>query len=81
MSAVVVVSEDIENESAENIWSHLNQFVSYKKAEGNNLIFHCKTCMPKQHEIRARRTSTYNIKSHFEKKHPHLMTQVEEMCH
>jgi len=75
-SEIVHISD--VDEPQKNLWAHLDNFLIFKKTEGNIVIFDCKICLPKRHEVRCHRTSNYNIKSHFKHKHQTMVTKIEE---
>ena len=72
--------EIVEVSGSENPWPHLNQFLSFIKSDGMNYVFKCDLCHPLNHEIRAHKSSYNNVKSHFKKKHPSALKDVDEAC-
>ena len=78
-----IASIEIEsNDEEESLspWPRFKKFMRFKKANVNNYLFECKLCIPKVHEIRAHKSCYNNEKSHFQKKHPSRLKEVEDVC-
>ncbi|VDK53131.1 unnamed protein product [Anisakis simplex] len=62
--------QGVNVESTPGPWKSLTEYVIFKREEKDKYVVECKECVPKKHEISCHKSSMFNVKNHFQKKHP-----------
>nr|XP_023018272.1 uncharacterized protein LOC111507216 [Leptinotarsa decemlineata] len=73
--------EDMESEFSgpdENPWPHLTEYVEFVSRSGQQIIFACKRCLPKDTKIKVHVSSLNNLKQHVRRVHESQYVQFEE---
>ncbi|CAG9793862.1 unnamed protein product [Diatraea saccharalis] len=74
--------EDMELVSSgpdENPWPHLTEYVEFVSRSGQQILFACKRCLPKDTKIKVHVSSLNNLKQHVRRVHESQYVQFEEI--
>lgn len=74
--------EDMELDSSgsdENPWPHLTEYVKFVCRSGQQILFACKRCLPKDTKIKVHVSSLNNLKQHVRRVHESQYVQFEEI--
>ncbi|XP_022816612.1 uncharacterized protein LOC111349645 [Spodoptera litura] len=74
--------EDTESNSSdadENPWPHLTEYVKFVSRSGQQILFACKRCLPKDTKIKVHLSSLNNLKQHVKRVHESQYVQFEEI--
>ncbi|CAG9791509.1 unnamed protein product [Diatraea saccharalis] len=74
--------EDMESVSSgpdENPWPHLTEYVEFVSRSGQQILFACKRCLPKDTKIKVHVSSLNNLKQHVRRVHESQYVQFEEI--
>lgn len=71
--------EDMELDSSGNPWPHLNEYVEFISRSGQQILFACKRCLPKNTKIKVHVSSLNNLKQHVRRVHESQYVQFEEI--
>lgn len=63
----------------ENPWPHLTEYVEFVSRSGQQILFACKRCLPKDTKIKVHITSLNNLKQHVKRVHESQYVQFEEI--
>lgn len=86
---VLTSSQDLSTESIDSEltgaepqspWPFLGRWVQYKKMVGDSYIFQCLSCLPKITQLKVNKGTKANLKSHFNRIHPHMAKQISKAC-
>lgn len=74
--------EDMELNSSyadENPWPHLTEYVEFVSRSGQQILFACRRCLPKDTKIKVHVSSLNNLKQHVRRVHESQYLQFEEI--
>lgn len=74
--------EDMESDSSgpdENPWPHLTEYVEFVSRSGQQILFACKRCLPKDTKIKVHVSSLNNLKQHVRRVHESQYVQFDEI--
>lgn len=74
--------EDMELNSSyadKNPWPHLTEYVEFVSRSGQQILFACRRCLPKDTKIKVHVSSLNNLKQHVRRVHESQYLQFEEI--
>lgn len=63
----------------ENPWPHLTEYVEFVSRSGQQILFACKRCLPKDTKIKVHVSSLNNLKQHVRRVHESQYVQFEQI--
>ncbi|KAL4701993.1 hypothetical protein ACJJTC_010558 [Scirpophaga incertulas] len=63
---------------AGNPWPHLSDYINFVSKSGEQIVFDCKLCLPKETQIKVHKSSLNNLKQHMKRVHEPQYLQFAE---